>query len=74
MNETKEVRMALSGLKTLLEEARRQGRAVGAFNVASVEMILGCLDTAGDHLYGCDVESADSAAFAPGFLKKRFQP
>ena len=38
--------MALSGLKTLLEEAGREGRAVGAFNVASVEMILGCVEAA----------------------------
>ena len=38
--------MPLSGLKTLLEEAGRQGRAVGAFNVASVEMILGCVEAA----------------------------
>ncbi len=38
--------MALSWLKTLLEEARRQNRAVGAFNVASAEMILGCVEAA----------------------------
>ena len=38
--------MALSGLKTLLEEAGREGRAVGAFNVASIEMILGCIQAA----------------------------
>ena len=38
--------MALTHLRDLLEQADRQKRAVGAFNVSSIEMICGVVRAA----------------------------
>lgn len=38
--------MSLANMRELLDEARRQGRAVGAFSVSSIEMITGVIRAA----------------------------